>query len=130
MLSKKTRLENSLFSCFERVNWFFGFMWSIYLLFSISFVSLKFLGWANLVRLSRWLISLVGPGSPTLTSTMSSPFGRTINWFFRVWFSAFPKNFSCSSRSEGRSMGCSVLSTVNEYWVSISRTHSKSPDFF
>jgi len=92
MLYKNTVSRKFLFSCFwERVN-FFSVLCGVSICSShVSFVSLKF-GVSKFGQTFwNWLISLVGPGSPTLTSTMSSPFGRTINWFFRVWFFCFPE---------------------------------------
>jgi len=131
MLSKNTVSRKFfIFLFWERVNfWFFGFLCGVSICSSLCVLFLKFLGvskfgqtFSELINITCW----------TRVSYFNIDyvfaFGRTINWFFRVWFFSWEKLFLLFSI--WRAFGCSVLSTVNEYWVSISRTHSKSPDFF
>jgi len=126
--STKQRLENLLFSCFERelLLIFRFFMEDLFALPYVSFVSLNFWEWAKFGQtFSNWLI-FVGPGPAFNIDYVLHNKLIFSGWFFLL----FLRKTFCSSRSEGRSHGLFVLSTVNEYWVSISRTHSKSLDFF
>jgi len=60
-------------------------------LISLKLYHLKPLFGVQLITASPKLISLVFPSFPTITSTISSPLGKTINWFLNVCI------FSCLS---------------------------------
>ena len=89
-------LDNSLFFCFcSGLNsWFFDFFCGVWIdgspMYALSPLNFCLLAKPFFCSLNK-LISLLGPGAPAVQSTISAPWGKTISWFFKVWFFFFPE---------------------------------------